>query len=225
MADNVAITAGSGTTIATDDVGGGVHVQRVKNTYGVDGTATDVSRTAPMPVTQGIDPTLTYYFRVANQVHVAAASTVHFDLWNADATLLVRVLTIRQIPDIVTAVTGVATTWRLARTTSVGTGGSAQTAWLPDTSQTALDADITCRSKATGGAAEGTDLYDYALSSEETNAATIQIASWGGLELVPLPLIQSGEGILLRPSQGIGVWQKTSSSAGNTGWLIGFSVE
>lgn len=42
MADNVPITAGSGTTIATDDVGGGVQVQRTKTTWGPDGTANDV---------------------------------------------------------------------------------------------------------------------------------------------------------------------------------------
>ena len=46
MADNVAITAGAGTTIATDDVGGGVQVQRIKNTWGPDGTATDADKTA-----------------------------------------------------------------------------------------------------------------------------------------------------------------------------------
>ena len=45
MADNVAITAGTGTTIATDDVAG-VQVQRVKETWGPDGTATDVDKTA-----------------------------------------------------------------------------------------------------------------------------------------------------------------------------------
>lgn len=49
MADNVAITAGSGTTIATDDVGGGVQVQRVKVTFGADGTATDANATTPLP--------------------------------------------------------------------------------------------------------------------------------------------------------------------------------
>lgn len=51
MADNVPITAGSGTSIATDDVGG-VHYQRVKNTWGPNNTATDVdaSATAAMPV-------------------------------------------------------------------------------------------------------------------------------------------------------------------------------
>jgi hypothetical protein len=42
MVDNVAITAGTGTTIATDDIAG-VHYQRVKPTLGADGTAVDVS--------------------------------------------------------------------------------------------------------------------------------------------------------------------------------------
>ncbi len=50
MADNVAITAGSGTSIATDDVGG-VHVQRVKITTGADGTANDATATNPVPTT------------------------------------------------------------------------------------------------------------------------------------------------------------------------------
>jgi hypothetical protein len=40
MADNVAITAGVGTSVATDDVGG-VHYQRVKLGLGADGAAAD----------------------------------------------------------------------------------------------------------------------------------------------------------------------------------------
>lgn len=43
MADNLSVTAGSGTTIAADDIGGGVLVQRVKPAIGADGTAVDVS--------------------------------------------------------------------------------------------------------------------------------------------------------------------------------------
>jgi hypothetical protein len=50
MADNIAVTAGSGTTIAADDVGGVLH-QRVKISQGADGSATDVSSAAPMYVT------------------------------------------------------------------------------------------------------------------------------------------------------------------------------
>lgn len=49
MADNVPITAGSGTTIATDDIGG-VNYQRVKLAVGEDGVAVDASLTNPMPV-------------------------------------------------------------------------------------------------------------------------------------------------------------------------------
>lgn len=41
MADNLAVTAGSGTTIAADEIGG-VKYQRVKLTVGADGTAVDV---------------------------------------------------------------------------------------------------------------------------------------------------------------------------------------
>lgn len=51
MADNVAITAGSGTTLASDDIGG-VQYPRAKMTWGPDGTAndTDVASGKPMPV-------------------------------------------------------------------------------------------------------------------------------------------------------------------------------
>jgi hypothetical protein len=52
MADNVAITAGSGTTIAADDIGAGVLAQRVKPVWGPDGTGNDidVATGKPLPV-------------------------------------------------------------------------------------------------------------------------------------------------------------------------------
>lgn len=50
MADNVAITAGAGTTIATEDISG-VHHQKVKIEFGADGAATLVEAAAPLPVT------------------------------------------------------------------------------------------------------------------------------------------------------------------------------
>jgi hypothetical protein len=50
MADNVDITPGTGKTVATDDIAG-VQYQRVKVTWGADGTATDASASAPLPVT------------------------------------------------------------------------------------------------------------------------------------------------------------------------------
>lgn len=52
MADNVAITAGSGTTIAADDIGSGILAQRVKPVWGPDGTGndTDVASGKAFPV-------------------------------------------------------------------------------------------------------------------------------------------------------------------------------
>lgn len=50
MTENILVTPGSGATVATDEIGG-VHFQRVKATFGVDGVATDVSADNPLPVT------------------------------------------------------------------------------------------------------------------------------------------------------------------------------
>lgn len=164
---------------------------------------------------------------IPSQVHVNSANTVHWDLFNADAALIVRVLSILQIPNITTAVTGVVFDWLLERTTAVGTGGTAITPWQADTGDAALDADITCRSKPAGGATASTDLRRYSISGEETNTGTIQIASMGGLELIPPSLlpVNHGSGLVLRQNQGLRCVQETASAAGNTGWLILFSVE
>jgi hypothetical protein len=51
MADNVAITPGTGATIAADDIGG-VLYQRAKVVWGADGAANDTSAANPMPVVQ-----------------------------------------------------------------------------------------------------------------------------------------------------------------------------
>lgn len=49
MADNVNITPGSGEVVAADEVAGAKY-QRVKLTWGADGTANDASATNPVPV-------------------------------------------------------------------------------------------------------------------------------------------------------------------------------
>jgi hypothetical protein len=225
MADNVDITPGTGKTIAADDIGG-VLVQRVKTTFGTDGVSTDVSRLAPMPVTQGVDQTLIYFYNIPSQVHVNTVNTIMWDLFNGDATAIVRVLSVLQIPDVSIAVTGQNFLWTLTRSVTVGTGGVAANAWTPDSPQTALSSSITCRAKPTGGAITGAVLQTYNLSSEETNTSTIQIASQGGFELVPQILRNSGEGIVCRPGQGgLRCVQNTASAAGNTLWQIAFSVE
>lgn len=167
-----------------------------------------------------------YVAYIPAQVHVAAANTVHWDLFNADATVIVRVVSILQIPKIDAAVTGIWLNWLLERTTAVGTGGSAITPWLPDLSQTALDADVTCRSKPTGGATASTDLTDYWLNADETDVNAARLSADGGKELVPESLrpLKGGQGIVLRQNQGIRLVQVTSSDQGSTGWQIAFSA-
>lgn len=49
MADNIAVTPGTGATVAADDIGG-VLYQRVKIGVGADGSATDVSTASPLPI-------------------------------------------------------------------------------------------------------------------------------------------------------------------------------
>lgn len=67
MADNLDVTPGAGKTIAADDIGGGVLVQRVKNGWGPDGTLNDVDTASgkPMPVqlrgSDGTDHSITAF--------------------------------------------------------------------------------------------------------------------------------------------------------------------
>lgn len=66
MADNVAITAGAGTSIASDDIGGVQH-QRIKIGYGTDGSFTDASSTNPLPVTAPAAARTTHSIAVTQQ--------------------------------------------------------------------------------------------------------------------------------------------------------------
>jgi hypothetical protein len=66
MADNVAITAGSGTSIATDDVGG-VHLQRVKLDVGADGASDPVVGSLPTRHTTSAAATATWTSATADE--------------------------------------------------------------------------------------------------------------------------------------------------------------
>lgn len=50
MADNIAVTPGSGATVAADDIGAGVLAQRVKPVWGPDGTGNDVDIASGKPL-------------------------------------------------------------------------------------------------------------------------------------------------------------------------------
>ena len=210
--DSILVTPGSGATVATHTISSKEH--QIMMAADPDGHI--------------IGSKLVYVYNIVEQVHVAAATTIHWDLFNAHASLIVRVLAIRQLPSIITAVSGVAFAWNLYRTTDVGSGGSAQTVILPDTTQTALDAAITCRSKPTSGATSGALLKSYSVHSEETNAGAqmLHMMMMAGVgNLVPRAVEENRTGIVLRQNQGIKCVQATNAATGNTGWFIEFTVE
>lgn len=163
-----------------------------------------------------------YFYITTSLAHVAAAATPFWDMFNADASVIVRVLLIWHIINLETTQTGMGFEWNIRRTTTVGTGGSVLTAWLADTTDTALDADITSRAKPTGGATPGTQLVQYYNNSEESIGAQ-QIYP----NLVPPILLPpfGRKGIVLRQNQGLLITQNTNSSAGNSAFLIGFTVD
>lgn len=70
MADNVAVTPGSGATVAFDDISG-IMYQRVKIGVGADGSATDVSSAAPLPVYTNVASSLSH-----NNVAVTSTATL-----------------------------------------------------------------------------------------------------------------------------------------------------
>lgn len=67
MADNLQVNTGTGPIVAADEIGGILH-QRVKQEYGADGSATDVSEATPLPVKQTLVTKTSTYVRPADTV-------------------------------------------------------------------------------------------------------------------------------------------------------------
>ena len=138
--DSILVTPGSGATVATQLANGKEHQVVVLATgdghiYGTE---------------------MTYVYATGNSANVAAARTTHFDLFNATGSgMEVEVWAVYIIPTLA-AVTGVGLTWEIASSTSVGSGGTTKTAALLDSTNAAVNANITARSKPTGGATIGT---------------------------------------------------------------------
>ena len=100
MADNIPITAGSGTVIAADDITS-VYYQRVKIAHGADGSATDTSATAPFPITEVGQGTVFYGTKAVTGTEAALDS-------NACRQVTIKALGGNVIP-VYLGVTGVAT--------------------------------------------------------------------------------------------------------------------
>jgi hypothetical protein len=165
-----------------------------------------------------------FYAATGNTAHVAASRTTLFDLFNADATLKVDILGVYIIPALA-AVTGVGQTYEIIRTSAVGTGGTSITPGKIDSAQAALDSDITCRTKPSGGAT--TDATNPLTifcngSSEETIPYASQASRLNHVASLTENIL--GKPIRLNQNEGIKVDQTTNSSVGNVCIAVVFRV-
>ncbi len=232
MADNVTITAGSGTTIAADDISGVYH-QRVKLSLGADGVAADapgngtdgllVNLGANNDVTIGaslpaganlIGGTFTGNGFVSSDnvysavivASAAGASKNHLSIYNADASLKVDILTVYVTKETTAAVTGLIRGHRLFRFTTAHTGGTTPTVRRLDTGMSALDADVTVRAASTIGGAEAEPLAAVGVGEEET-------ATTGG-RLILFDHRETNRPITLNQNEGVSVQQDATAGTG-----------
>lgn len=206
--DSILVTPGSGATVATELVGGKEHqVVMIADKTGNLLNSKD-----------------TYIARTGNTAHVAAARTTLFDIFNASGSgKVMRVTGVYIIPALV-AVTGVGQTYEVIRTSAVGTGGTTVTPEKFDSANAAVPAQITARTKPTGGATTSATLQLINGSSEETTpyasmASVLNHVPMGGM-LAP------GEvAWVVRENEGLKIDQTTNSAVGNVNVQIVFTLE
>lgn len=204
--DSILVTPGSGATVATHAAGGKEHqVVSLADELG------HIAGTVP-----------TWDVATGNTIHVAAARTTLFDLFNASGSArILKVWAVYVIPAQV-AVSGVGLTYEIIKTSAVGTGGSALTPRARDSQNTALPATVTSRVKPTGGAATAHVIAFVNGSSEETSPYAAMASV---LNHVPMPAGAPVQPILLREGEGLKVDQTTSSNVGNVNIAVVFTAE
>jgi hypothetical protein len=130
MSDNTTLpTMAGGDVIATDDIGG-IKFQRVKNTFGVDGVAVDVSTTNPLPCTTDNQRKSTYTATVARlSTGALTANTLKQFLsfeHSAGATKTMRLRALI-ISGYATSTTAGTVEFQLLRGTAASSGGTTVT--------------------------------------------------------------------------------------------------
>ena len=229
MADNTTLNTGSGgDVIASDDIGS-VKYQRIKLIHGADGVNDgDVSQANPLPVT--LEQKYPQY-KFISGVSAAGANQVHFDLFNASGSgKTMRVISVKVIKDGSVAVTGtLSVKLYLTFTTAVGTGGTAHTENNTtitgvsiseiDAANAALPAQVTARTRPTGGATAGAVLGTRSIFTEETSAA-----SYSQVEFVDCLNDHTLQPIVCEVGKGIRVVQGAVASVGNLDFEVIFEL-
>ena len=211
--DSVAITAGSGTTIAT-------HLVSSKEYQTVMTADADGHIRGSLPAWSLVIPS-----------SAVGASKIYFDLFNNQASTVLRLRKLFAVVATDVAVSGtLGVRVDVMRTSAVGTGGTAAVgptsssktaaAFWPFTPGNSLPAGVTARTVPTGGATDQAWLFPSYLFTEETNVST-QVTQFFNL----LPELSTEQSIELPQGNGLKVVQGSVASVGNIGFLVVFTIE
>lgn len=211
--DSIAITPGTGATVATQLV------------------SSKEYQVVMLALPDGHLANSLPQYRLICPSQAVGSNKVFVDLFNATGSGgSLRILSAYCYADNDTAVTGtLGVEVNLTRTTAIGTGGTAATTNGTsltaitissfDTAAAALSANITARSAPTGGATAGALVGQRWVFTEETNAAS-GIAGVLGAEFVR----NEGAELIVRENSGIRFVQGAIASVGNLSFEITFEV-
>lgn len=179
MTDNIQITPGTGATIAADDIGGGVLVQRVKIGLGADGTAVDavggsgVVGTGVQRITLATDVALPTGANVLGKVGIDQTSDGTTNLVAAKQS---GTWNVTNISGTITLPTGASTS---AKQPALGTAGSASSDVITVQGIASGTPLITAGAPATGAVYNGTTALTpkFAIVTASASGATTIVAA------------------------------------------------
>lgn len=216
MPDN---TLQTGTAnIAADDVttlnGGassGVLVQRIKNMFGADNTARDVSGAFPMPVDTDSKRVISYRgracsFRIPGRAGTAGQNL--FSIHNATASAVlvdVERLTVDFVCTVVKAVTVLPPAMRMYRVTALPTNGTAVTKVARDTSLSSSASLTVLQDASADGTSSATTLTaTIPASNVLSQVYAPRLITAAGYEILDtFPFLEGEQLITLRPLEGL----------------------
>ncbi len=209
MADNVAITAGAGTTIASDDIGGVQH-QRVKLQHGTDGSASDVAYNNPLPVYIDNEATATFRGRASTYRAIGRAGTTArrmLALWNAAGsgkTVRINQIAIDIMSTTVVAVTVIAPPIRVYKITAIPTNGTALTKVAKDNLLTSSASISLFQDASADGTNSATPLAATTTAGASlTNEFASRLITGAGFEMMDRAELLTDRGVLVRAGDGI----------------------
>jgi hypothetical protein len=240
MTDNVSVTPGNGATIATDNIGG-YHFQRVKVTFGDDGSGTDVSAVNPLPVT-GVVASITAPVTVTGTVAATQSGT-----WNVGSitTLPALVAGSALIGKVGLDQTTPGTTNKVSigtdGTVAIGTALPAGTALLgktgidqttPGTTNAVSLAQVGSTAVATGNGVVGAGVQRVAIASDNTTFPVTATLAAGAATIGALTANQSVNKAQINgvtPLMGNGVTgtgsQRVTIASDNTAFAVNATLQ